>query len=92
MYEQLCYCKDCARRAPPVFSERMTSLSALKIRLRIKTKIGFGFIQDHRFRTDGFIIRAKSMIRADGFSSAQQTHITAAGVIEDVTNGRVAPP
>jgi hypothetical protein len=34
-------------------------------------RLGFVFIQDRRLRTDGFIIRAQSTIRADGFSSAQ---------------------
>jgi hypothetical protein len=34
-------------------------------------KTVFGFIQDTRLRADGFIIRAQSGIRADGFSSAQ---------------------
>ncbi|MBE0626697.1 MAG: hypothetical protein IH606_18000 [Burkholderiales bacterium] len=43
-----------------------------EITVMIITKQRVGrFIQDHRLRADGFIIRAQSAIRADGFSSAQ---------------------
>jgi hypothetical protein len=49
----------------------MKSVSAQKTRFRIKAKAAFGVIQDRRLRMDGFIIRAQSAIRADGFSSAQ---------------------
>jgi hypothetical protein len=34
--------------------------------------LGLGFIQDRRLRADVLFIRVQSVIRADGFSSAQQ--------------------
>jgi hypothetical protein len=37
----------------------------------VNSKCRAGLIQDRRLRTDGFIIRAQSTIRADGVSSAQ---------------------
>jgi len=40
-------------------------------KVTVKAKTVLGVIQDRRLRTDGFIIRAQSTIRADGFSSAQ---------------------
>jgi hypothetical protein len=36
----------------------------------VNTKHSAGVIQDRRLRTDVLFIRAQSMIRADGFSSA----------------------
>jgi hypothetical protein len=42
-----------------------------KTRLWIKAKAAWGLIQDRRLRTDRFIVRAQSVIRADGPPSAQ---------------------
>jgi hypothetical protein len=45
----------------------------------VKNRIARVFIQDRRLRTDGFIIRAQSVIRADGFSSAQHRNFATTG-------------
>jgi len=48
-------------------------LSAQNPRLRVKTekRLGVAFIQDRRSCADGFIIRARSVIGADGPPAAQ---------------------
>jgi len=60
-----------AARADGVFctdEKRIRSENTVMVR----SKDGEGFLQDRRLHTDGFIVRAQSTIRADGFSSAQQ--------------------
>jgi len=61
----------CALRARTVFSARINGIRTENT-VSVNGKDGFlGFVQDHRLRTDGVFIRAQSVIRADGFSSAQ---------------------
>src|ERR1017187_1121289 len=55
------------------------ALSVQKTRLRLKTRTAWVFIQDRRWCTDGFFIRAQSAIRADGFSSAQSRNVATTG-------------
>jgi len=68
----------CALRAPTVFLVRIKTIRT-KNTVMDKIRTVLGFIQDHRLRTDGFIIRTQSMIRADGFSSAQHRNPAAKG-------------
>ncbi|MEK7362029.1 MAG: hypothetical protein AAB133_08130 [Pseudomonadota bacterium] len=72
-----CDDKTCALRAPTVFLVRIQTIRT-KNTVMDKTKPTWGFIQDRRLRTDGFIIRAQSTIRADGFSSAQNHNFAVA--------------
>jgi hypothetical protein len=59
-----------AARANRVFCTEKTSVQ--KTRLWIKTGTPWGFYTRSPIAHGRFLIRAKSAIRADGFSSAQQ--------------------
>jgi hypothetical protein len=60
-----------AARANPVFH---TDEKRIRMENTVMDKsdngFGFAFIQDRRLRSDGFIVRAQSVIRADGPPSA----------------------
>jgi hypothetical protein len=59
-----------ALRANPVFGADEKRIRT-KNTVMNESKGGLGLIQDRRLRADGFIIRAQSVIRADGSPSAQ---------------------
>jgi hypothetical protein len=60
-----------AARANPVFCTDEKRIRA-ENRVMDKNSNGMGvLIQDRRLRADGFIVRAQSVIRADGAPSAQ---------------------
>jgi hypothetical protein len=50
---------------------REARYAGTKTRLWLTPKTAWGVIQDRRLRADVLFIRAQSVIRADGFSSAQ---------------------
>jgi hypothetical protein len=62
---------NCALRAPTARSARIRDIRTENA-VTVNNKGGAGvLLPDHRLRPDGSFIRAQSVIRADGFSSAQ---------------------